>query len=140
MWLQMGWREFKTSETMIKDLQTKREILFSKRLCCYPAVEEAAKEFAKFISEHPEYGVDDVRCFIEENDHTLIIYRERLETQEEYDNRIRVEEDNIICRLKGLFDNMLKSVKNMTECLPSDKRVRDEITNYIQNFITNYDG
>jgi len=138
---------------MIKDLQTKREILFSKRLCCYPAVEEAAKEFAKFISEHPEYSVDDVRCFIEEKereedhygnnggvDRTLIIYRERLETKEEYDNRIRVEEDNIICKLKGVFYNAFRSVKNMTECLPSDKRVCDEITNYIQNFIANYNG
>lgn len=138
---------------MIKDLQTKRDILFSKRLCCYPAVEEAAKEFAKFISEHPEYSVDDVRCFIEETereedhygngggvDRTLIIYRERLETQEEYDNRIRVEEDNIICKLKGVFYHAFRAVKNMTECLPSDKRVCDEITNYIQTFITNYNG
>lgn len=138
---------------MIKDLQTKRETLFSKRLCCYPAVEEAAKEFAKFISEHPEYSVDDVRCFIEEKereedhygnnggiDRTLIIYRERLETKEEYDNRIRVEEDNIICKLKGVFYHAFRSVKNMTECLPSDKRVCDEITNYIQTFIANYNG
>lgn len=138
---------------MIKDLQTKRETLFSKRLCCYPAVEEAAKEFAKFISEHPEYSVDDVRCFIEEKereedhygnnggiDRTLIIYKERLETQEEYNTRIRVEEDNIICRLKGLFDTVFKSVKNMTECLPSDQRVYNEITNYMQNFIANYNG
>lgn len=149
----MGWREFKTSETMIKDLQSKREILFSKRLCCYPAVEEAAKEFAKFISEHPEYSVDDVRCFIEEKereedhygngggiDRTLIIYKERLETQDEYNARIRVEEDNIITRAKGLLCDIFYKIKGMTKELPSDQRVYNEITNYMQNFITNYNG
>lgn len=138
---------------MIKDLQTKRDILFSKRLCCYPAVEEAAKEFAKFISEHPEYSVDDVRCFIEETereedhygngggiDRTLIIYKERLETQEEYNNRIRVEEDNIITRAKGLLCDIFYKIKDMTKELPSDQRVYNEITNYMQNFIANYNG
>lgn len=138
---------------MIKDLQSKREILFSKRLCCYPAVEEAAKEFAKFISEHPEYSVDDVRCFIEEKereedhygngggiDRTLIIYKERLETQDEYNARIRVEEDNIITRAKGLLCDIFYKIKGMTKELPSDQRVYNEITNYMQNFITNYNG
>lgn len=138
---------------MIKDLQTKFDILFTKRLSCYPPENEAAKLFAKFLSEHPEYDADEIDCRIEsekqEEDYygngggyerTLVIYKRRLETQEEYNSRIKTEEDSIIKKFKSIFDGLVKGIKKNTEDLPSDQRVYGEIINHLQEFINTYNG
>ena len=42
-----------------------RDILHSEHLCCYPAENQAAKIYAKFLAEHPEYTSKDVDMYIE---------------------------------------------------------------------------
>ncbi len=77
------------------------DILFSQSLNLYPAENQAAKIFAKWLSEHPEYSADDVDIRIdsyerEEDyhgngggwDQYVRIFKRREETQAEYDARI----------------------------------------------------
>ena len=66
--------------------------------------------------------------------------RQRLAFISERIRRGSYSPEEVRLRLVGLFDHVFKSVKNMTECLPSDQRVYNEITNYMQNFIANYNG
>ena len=50
-----------------------KDVLYSEHLCCYPAENQAAKIYAKFLAEHPEFTSKDVDMYIEreerEEDH-----------------------------------------------------------------------
>lgn len=89
------------------------DILFSQSLNCYPAENQAAKIFAKWLSEHPEYSADDVDMRIdsyerEEDyhgngggwDQYVRIFRRREETQAEYDARIAKGEAESLDKFK----------------------------------------
>lgn len=89
------------------------EILFSQSLNLYPAENQAAKIFAKWLSEHPEYSADDVDMRIdsyerEEDyhgngggyDRYVRIYKRREETQAEYDARIAKGEAESLDKFK----------------------------------------
>ena len=89
------------------------DILHSESLNCYPAENQAAKIFAKWLSEHPEYSSDDVDMRIdsyerEEDyhgngggyDRYVRIYKRREETQAEYDARIAKGEAESLDKFK----------------------------------------
>ena len=89
------------------------DILFSQSLNCYPAENQAAKIFAKWLSEHPEYSADDVDMRIdsyerEEDyhgngggwDQYVRIFKRREETQAEYDARIAKGETESLDKFK----------------------------------------
>ncbi len=89
------------------------DILFSQSLNCYPAENQAAKIFAKWLSEHPEYSSDDVDMRIDsyerEEDHYgngggwdqyVRIFKRREETQAEYDARIAKGEAESLDKFK----------------------------------------
>lgn len=82
------------------------DILYSESLNCYPAENQAAKIFVKWLKDHPEYDPDDVDMRIdyyecEEDyygngggyDQYVRIFKTREETQEEHEARIKREED-----------------------------------------------
>lgn len=84
------------------------DILLSKSLNLYPAENQAAKIFAKWLSEHPEYSADDVDMRIdsyerEEDyhgngggyDRYVRIFKRRKETDAELAARIKDEEDKV---------------------------------------------
>jgi hypothetical protein len=86
-----------------------KDVLYSEHLCCYPAENQAAKIYAKFLAEHPEFTSKDVDMYIaceeREEDHygngggvdrTCIIYKSREETEEECAARVRNEEQEVI--------------------------------------------
>jgi hypothetical protein len=86
-----------------------KDVLYSEHLCCYPAENQAAKIYAKFLAEHPEFTSKDVDMYIEreerEEDHygngggvdeTCIIYKRRDETPEECAARVHKEEQEVI--------------------------------------------
>lgn len=89
------------------------DILHSESLNCYPAENQAAKIFAKWLSEHPEYSADDVDMRIDsyerEEDHYgngggwdqyVRIFKRREETQAEYDERIAKGEAESLDKFK----------------------------------------
>lgn len=89
------------------------DILFSQSLNLYPAENQAAKIFAKWLSEHPEYSADDVDMRIdsyerEEDyygngggyDRYVRIFKRREETQAEYDARIAKGEAESLDKFK----------------------------------------
>ncbi len=89
------------------------DILFSQSLNLYPAENQAAKIFAKWLKEHPEYSPDDVDMRIDsyerEEDHYgngggwdqyVRIFKRREETQAEYDARIAKGEAESLDKFK----------------------------------------
>ena len=89
------------------------DILFSQSLNLYPAENQAAKIFARWLSEHPEYSADDVDMRIDsyerEEDHYgnggcwdqyVRIFKRREETQAEYDERIAKGEAESLDKFK----------------------------------------
>ena len=89
------------------------DILFSQSLNLYPAENQAAKIFAKWLREHPEYSADDVDMRIdsyerEEDyygngdgwDQYVRIFKRREETQAEYDERIAKGEAESLDKFK----------------------------------------
>ena len=82
------------------------DILYSESLSCYPAENQAAKIFVKWLKDHPEHQESDVDLRIdsyerEEDyygngggyDRYVRIVKRREETREEHEDRIRREED-----------------------------------------------
>ena len=116
------------------------DVLYSESLTCYPAESQAAKIFAKWLKEHPEVSPDDVEMRIdsyerEEDyygngggyDKYVRIFKRREETQSEYDERIKREEN-------AYFENFRNHVYGHVAELIRDlsiypNMVSDEISN-----------
>lgn len=77
-----------------KNKETKREILLSTVLTSKNTTEESARIFVKFCNEHPEYNTDDIH--IEIQDLCAVIYRERMETDDELVTRVESEYNEIV--------------------------------------------
>jgi hypothetical protein len=115
-----------------RNRQKKEEILYSKSISCLPFEDYAAKEFIKWLGEHPEENVNTVRMRIdtyerEEDyygngggwDHYLRIYKGREETTIEYLERISKEENKCI-------DEYLDNIKRETKRVLSELNVRED--------------
>lgn len=90
------------------------DILHSESLNCYPAENQAAKIFVKWLSEHPEYSADDVDMRIDSYereddyhghgggyDQYVRIFKRREETDSEYEARIAKEESESLDKFRN---------------------------------------
>ena len=125
------------------------DILFSQSLNLYPAENQAAKIFAKWLSEHPEYSADDVDMRIdsyerEEDyhgngggwDQYVRIFKRREETQAEYDARIAKGESESLDKFKGKLRFLITDLIHDFSIYPN--MVSDAITahtNEIENAV-----
>lgn len=130
-----------------------KQILFQKSLCCYPPEEEAAKLFHKFLLDHPEHNIDEIKCKIdsverEEDyygngggyDNTLTIYTYRNETKEELEKRIKEKENMIINKVWEDFNKALFSLDKYCKDLEieSIRRIYDKITENLDYYFKNH--
>ncbi len=89
-----------------RNLMDVNDNLHSQLLTCYPHENQAAKIYAQWLKDHPEENMSDINMRIDsyerEEDHYgngggydryVRIYKTRKETQEEYDARIKREEE-----------------------------------------------
>ena len=92
-----------------RNVMSVRDILYTESLNCYPPENQAAKIFAQWLKDHPECQITDVDMEIEAikreedyygngggYDRYIRIFKRREETKEEYDARIKKEEDEKI--------------------------------------------
>lgn len=118
------------------------DILFSQSLNLYPAENQAAKIFAKWLSEHPEYSADDVDMRIDsyerEEDHYgngggwdqyVRIFKRREETQAEYDARIIEEEKKCLDKFRVALRKNIGELIQDFHIYPN--LVSDDITSHI---------
>jgi hypothetical protein len=131
--------------------QNVKEELFRKHLSCWPPENEAAKLYHRFLKEHPEYEDAPIRCIIDskemEEDHygngggvenTLIIYREREETDEEYDRRIKECENQLIDKYSNEIVLELTHLESSLRKPSNDYLNKDRIINELKTNIDKY--
>jgi hypothetical protein len=108
--------------------QTVSDVLYSESLNCYPAENQAAKIFVKWLKEHPEVSPDDVDMRIdsyerEEDyhgngggyDRYVRIFKRREETQSEYDERIKREEGACFEKFSGhVYGHVAELIKDLS--------------------------
>lgn len=125
------------------------DILFSQSLNLYPAENQAAKIFAKWLREHPAYSADDVDMRIdsyerEEDyhgngggwDQYVRIFKRREETQAEYDARIAKGEAESLDKFKEKLRFLITDLIHDFSIYPN--MVSDAITahtNEIENAV-----
>lgn len=120
------------------------DILFSQSLNLYPAENQAAKIFAKWLSEHPEYSADDVDMRIdsyerEEDyygngggyDNYVRIFKRRKETDSEYDARIAKEESESLDKFRNGLRHIIIDLIHDFNIYPN--LVSDAITAHTNN-------
>ena len=120
------------------------DILFSQSLNLYPAENQAAKIFAKWLSEHPEYSADDVDMCIdsyerEEDyygngggyDNYVRIFKRRKETDSEYDARIAKEESESLDKFRNGLRHIIIDLIHDFNIYPN--LVSDAITDHTNN-------
>lgn len=134
-----------------RNLLPTQDTLLSKSLCCYPPENEAAKIYAQFLSEHPEFSTKDVDMRIDayerEEDHYgngggydryVRIYKRRDETPEERDNRVRKEENEVIEKFsKNIGNQIYDFCWAMYGYHPQDGRLSDEERNHLRDILEN---
>lgn len=125
------------------------DILYSESLNLYPAENQAAKIFAKWLTEHPEYSADDVNMRIdsyerEEDyygngggyDRYIRIYQTREETDKEYEARIKKGESESLDKFKEKVRFLITDLIHDFDIYPN--MVSDAITahtNDIENAV-----
>ena len=120
------------------------DILFSQSLNLYPAENQAAKIFVKWLSEHPEYSADDVDMRIdsyerEEDyhgngggyDNYVRIFKRRKETDSEYDVRIAKEESESLDKFRNGLRHIIIDLIHDFNIYPN--LVSDAITAHTNN-------
>lgn len=120
------------------------DILFSQSLNLYPAENQAAKIFVKWLSEHPEYSADDVDMRIdsyerEEDyhgngggyDNYVRIFKRRKETDSEYDARIAKEESESLDKFRNGLRHIIIDLIHDFNIYPN--LVSDAITAHTNN-------
>lgn len=120
------------------------DILFSQSLNLYPAENQAAKIFTKWLSEHPEYSADDVDMRIDsyerEEDHYgngggwdqyVRIFKRRKETDSEYDARIAKEESESLDKFRNGLRHIITDLIHDFSIYPN--LVSDAITAHTNN-------
>lgn len=136
---------------MIKDYDYIEEILFKKSLCCCPPENESCKLFAQFLNDHPEYSINEIDARIdseyEEEDyhghgggyrHTLVIFKMRKETDDEYKTRIKKEEDSIIQMFADDIDTKLEHlIETVNYEYPDPQKIYEGIKKVLKDRIRN---
>lgn len=126
-----------------------KDLLYSKELDTYPEESQAAKIFAKWLKEHPEYSTDDVDMCIkkyeQEEDymghfgHTskyVRIFKRREETNSEYNARIAKEESEALDKFRNKLYFIIKDLINDFSIYPNtDSDEIDAHVNSIENAV-----
>lgn len=131
--------------------RTVKEELFRKHLSCWPPENEAAKLYHIFLKEHPEYEDVPIRCMIDTKEmkedyygngggveNTLIIYKEREETDEEYDRRIKECENQLIDKYSNEIVSELAQLESSLRRLSNEHLNKDRIINELKTNIDKY--
>ena len=98
------------------------EVLHSVRLNTYPYDNQVARDYAKFMKENPQLDVNEVWCKVKcvegtEDaygngggcDRTLIIYKTRMETENEFNRRKEEALDDFAKEFDTHLDSMIKT-------------------------------
>lgn len=98
-----------------------KDILFTQGLSCYPYQKEAFEIVTDYLNKHPDLNMKDLDINVDEKeieeDHygngggirrTLIISKVREETDAEYENRIKTEENAVFKRHLERIEDELK--------------------------------
>ena len=121
-----------------------KDLLYSKKLDTYPEESQAAKIFAKWLKEHPEYSTDDVDMCIkkygQEEDymghfgHTskyVRIFKRREETNSEYNARIAKEESEALDKFRNELHYNIKDLIREFSIYPNMDS--DDITAHVND-------
>ena len=130
-----------------RNKQIIRDTLYSEALNCYPPENQAAKIFAKWLTEHPEFTVNDVDMYIDSHkreedyygngggyDRYVRIFKCREETDDEYNARIAEEEAEAMNTFRGVLKGAIHKLINdfnIYHCM-----VSDEITDHVNRIET----
>lgn len=92
-----------------RDCQYKEVVLLREDIDTYPKEEGAARAYARYMNEHPQLNMDDIKLRIESEEveedhygngggiyHTAIIYTEVPETKDEIENRVATADKKIL--------------------------------------------
>jgi len=126
-------------------------ILYSEALDTYPAENQAAKIFAKWLKENPKYSMDDVEMRIDsyeqEEDYMghfggtkkyVRIFQRHKETNSEYNARIAKEESEALDKFKNKLYFIIKDLINDFSIYPNtDSDEIDAHVNSIENAVMN---
>lgn len=98
-----------------------RDVLYTERINLYPAENQAAKIYAKYMAEHPELDMKDISLNIDEEERekdyygnggdierTAIVCRSHEETSWEFNQRVQQEEDEVYIKLSNKLANVFK--------------------------------
>lgn len=127
------------------------KILYSKSLDTYPEENQAAKIFAKWLKEHPEYSMDDVNMRIDSyekeedymghfggTDKYIRIFQRHEETDSEYNARIAKEESEAFDKFRNKLYFIVKDLINDFDIYPNmDSDEIDAHVNSIENAVMN---
>lgn len=128
-----------------------KDLLYSKELDTYPEESQAAKIFAKWLKEHPEYSTDDVdmciKSYGEEEDYMghfghiskyVRIFKRHRETDSEYDARIAKEESEALDKFRNKLYFIIKDLINDFSIYPNtDSDEIDARVNSIEDAVMN---
>lgn len=126
-----------------------KDLLYSKELDTYPEESQAAKIFAKWLKEHPEYSADDVdmciKLYGEEEDYMghfghiskyVRIFKRHRETDSEYNARIAKEESEALDKFRNKLYFIVKDLINDFSIYPNiDSDEIDAHVNNIENAV-----
>lgn len=92
-----------------RNCQYKEIVLRREDISTYPKEEGAARVYARYMNEHPQLDMDDIKLRIESEEveedhygngggvyHTAIIYTEASETKDEIENRVAAADKKIL--------------------------------------------
>lgn len=125
------------------------DLLYAKKLDTYPAESQAAKIFAKWLKEHPEYSTDDVdmciKSYEREEDYMghfggtkkyIRIFKQHEETDSEYKARIVKEESEALDKFRDKLYFIIKDLINDFSIYPNtDSDEIDAHVNDIENAV-----
>lgn len=112
-----------------------KDILFTQGLSCYPYQKEAFEIITDYLSKHPDINIKELYIDVDEKeveeDHygngggiqrTLIISKVREETDAEYENRVKTEENTVF---KQHFTRIDDELRFMLRALSFDIKPAD---------------
>lgn len=123
------------------------DTLYSKSLDTYPEESQAAKIFAKWLKEHPEYSEVDmcIKSYEQEEDYMghfggtkkyIRIFKWREETDSEYGARIAKEESEALDKFRNKLYFIIKDLINDFSIYPNmDSDEIDAHVNNIENAV-----
>jgi len=131
-----------------RNRQRVREVLHSENIVLYPAENQAAKIYAKYMAEHPELDMKDVNLNIDEEereedhygngggiDRTAVICRSHEETPWEFNQRVQQEEDEAYVKLSGQLAKVFKDFYHDFDFSRVEPECKDRVRQRLENIM-----